>query len=530
MAEWVAGFNYEDIPDRIVEECKTQLMSVLGAMFAGSRTAAGNASVNAVRGWGSDGPCTMIPGGAKVHPHDALIGNSILSMALDYDDYLLAGHTGHSAVLVPLVLSEVMDLDGRDFILAQTIANEVEARIGASVLLGPMNGQMWGFIHAAGAACAAGRLLGLDAPQIASAIGLALAQPNRMTTNGFFGGDAKLLTAAFATVNGLAAAHMAASGLTATRNILEHDDGFCKTFSFTPLLPALDGLGSVWLSDTLSYKIYPGCAYLDAPLDCVFEILKKNPLRLEDVSRVDVHSNVMTQKMDELSLHYVRHTKTRPVTLNFYTPYNVAAAIADGKLGAEQFAPERVSDEKLWNFVKRVFVHHDVKYTAAVVDNMTNVMNLNQVVKNLSIGAVRDMLGNLGMASPLLWVGRGREIGEMLREGRKALQKFTGMETGEEEIPDSLLSPKTDEFQMAFGARVEIETRGGETLSYEQDVPFGAAGWNLEEKRLRVIRKFEKEAAGLISDEAANRAFECILSLDGLDNNGLRDLIAACSA
>jgi hypothetical protein len=86
---------------------------------------------------------------------------------------------------------------------------------------------------------------------------------------------------------------------------------------------------------------------------------------------------------------------------------------------------------------------------------------------------------------------------------------------------ESLLASTANEFQMAFGARVSIRTAAGE-FEHEQDVPFGAAGWNLEEKRLCVVQKFERESAGVISDEAANATFERILSLEALDAAGTR--------
>lgn len=531
IAAWVRALRFEDIPDRVVEECKNQLLSVLGAMFAGSRTEGGAAVVRAVRGWSAPGGCALIPGGGRVTLLDSITANTALSMALDYDDYMLAGHTGHSAVLAPLALAQLLDVDGREFVCAQVIANEVEARIGASVMLGPLNGQMWGFIHAAGAACAAARLLRLDEDQIASALGIALAHPNRTTIAGFLGGDGKLLTASASTAAGVSAAFLAREGLAGTPDILENPDGFCSTFSFTPLLPALTGLGRVWLSDTLSYKQYPGCAYIDAPVDCVFEIMKNNPgLETGDIQRVDVHASMMTQRLDEFVMPYVRHVKSAPTTLNFYTPYNVAVALADGALGPEQFEPERIADQDLWKFTKKIRVNHDIKYTTMLVDNITNVLDIKQVVKNLSLGTVRELLGQMGFASPLLILGRGREIGELLREGRRALQKFAGVEDDAPAPPDDLLAVSTENFRMAFGARVEIELRSGKKLVHEQEVPFGAAGWSLEEKRLAVIRKFEREAAAVLDDEAANSAFGAILGLDTLDNAALRDLVEDCAA
>jgi 2-methylcitrate dehydratase PrpD len=518
LAHWVCALKYEDIPDRVVEECKNQLLSMLGAVYAGSRTASGQGLLRTVRGLSGGGPCSLMPNGDKGSLSDALLANAGLSMALDYDDYMVSAHAGHSAVLAPLAMAQTLDVDGKEFIIAQAAANEVAARLGTSVLLGPLNGQMWSFVHAAGAAVAAGRLLKLDPDQMASALGMALGQPHRPTMPGFMGGDSKLLTAAMPAVQGAVAAHMAANGLSGPNDILEHPEGFCATFSFTPLLSALtSALGRNWLCETLSYKIYPGCAYLDSSMDCLFEILKSNEIDAASVKRVDVHASIMTMKMNEAALAFVRHTASQPQALNFFLPYNISVGIHDGRLTPEQFTPERIANESIWNLIKKIHVSHDIKYTKALVDAFTNLVDLRKVVGSLSVGAVRNMLSQFGMASPFLLVGRGREVGELLKEGRKALQKFITGEEDQSPVEDeSLLAANANEFQMAFGARVAVRTAAG-TFEFEQDVPYGAAGWNLEEKRLCVVQKFEREAAGVISDQAANATFERILSLETLD-------------
>lgn len=526
IARWACELRYEDIPDRVVEECKSQALSVLAATFAGAATDSSRKLTAAMEGWGG-GPCSTIPGGAKAFLTDALTVNSAHSIALDYDDYMIAGHTGHSSVLVPLALSEIIDVTGKEFIVAQTIANEIEARIGASVMLGPLNGQMWSFIHAAGAALATSRLLDLDIEQTNSALGIALSQPNRPTYAGFARGDAKLLTAALPISQGVNAARYAQAGLKGVEDILENKSGFCAAFSYTPILQALGSLGKTWLSDTLSYKIYPGCAYMDAPLDCVFEIMKAHRFNAAEVERIDIHSSVVTQQLEEFILPFVRHTKTTPMTLNFYTPYCVAAAVIDGKIGAASFTEERIADPAVWALARKVRIHHDVKFTAAMMDNITSLIDIRRIAGTLNASTVKEMMNKLGMTSPLSLVMKSKDIGELIREGGKAIKKLT--ETFVEDAEESIFAADAQGFKMAFGARMTIQTSHGE-YEYEQEVPYGAAGWNLEEKRLATIRKFEKESAGVIPDESANNVFDSVLALETLDPSALRSLVSNCKA
>ena len=178
IAEWVAQTHFEDLPRRVTEEAKNQILSVIAAVHAGHFSDAGRTVSRTVKDWSAGKDATMIPSGERTSLHNAIFANTALSMALDFDDYLFAGHTGHSAVLVTLALAEKVGFSGKDFLLAQTLANEIEGRLGASVLLGPLNGQMWTFIHAVGAAVISSKVLELDAQQIQSAIGIALSQPH----------------------------------------------------------------------------------------------------------------------------------------------------------------------------------------------------------------------------------------------------------------------------------------------------------------------------------------------------------------
>ena len=136
--------------------------------------------------------------------------NSAASMALDYDDYLYMGHTGHSAVLASLALCEAEALSTRDFLLAQVIANEIGGRVGASAVLGPQNGQAWSFIHAVEGAAIGAKLWGLCRERRRRTPSrIALYQPTFTLWPGFMGPGSKVLTAAAPTVTGLQAAAFA---------------------------------------------------------------------------------------------------------------------------------------------------------------------------------------------------------------------------------------------------------------------------------------------------------------------------------
>src|SRR5205823_5615671 len=242
------------VPDDVVALCRDQRRSVLAGVAASSADGAARRIVAAVGDWSAEGSLPLPGTDKRVGVDDALYGMTAMSMALDFDDYVSFGHTGHSSVLVPVLLAADTGTPGPDQLLAQVAANEVEARLGGACLIGPQNGQLWSFIHTAGAALAAGRLLELDATRLGHALAIALYQPPRATVPGFMAPDSKLLTAAEPTLAGVRAARLAAAGVSGPVDTIEHREGFLSAFADAPLPGMLGGLGRGWATRTLCVK------------------------------------------------------------------------------------------------------------------------------------------------------------------------------------------------------------------------------------------------------------------------------------
>ncbi|MFH1538820.1 MAG: MmgE/PrpD family protein [bacterium] len=525
IAEWVSQVRYEDIPEEVIGEAKNQTLSVLGAVYAGALHEPAGRVGKCLEEMSGDGPCTFLPGGKKGDLQSVLIANLARSIALDYDDYMIAGHTGHSSVLVPLALAETLPASGKDVLLAQVIANEVASRIGAAVMVGPLNGQMWSFIHAAGAACAAARMMGLDYKQTLSALGLALSQPGYGLVAGFMGSDAKLLTAGTAAANGALSARLAAEGVQGFPDILEHSRGFVEAFSFTPLLPILSSLGYTWLSNTLSYKIYPGCAYMDALLDATLDIVQREQPDPEDIYRVDIHASLLTVKMDDLARPFVRYENSSPVTLNFYAPYNVAAALIDRELTPVQLTPNRIRDSEVWRLARRVRTHHDIQLTSRILDETARIIDVRYLLKGINWKTLAGIMKQIGPPN-LGQMSSAKPTHEVVRDAigmfGRAFTKHAETREGEF-VPDDI-----QKFRMNFGARVKVLLKNGKTFECEQQVPYGAAGRPLEEKRIEVIRKFRQEATMLITERAAGYLVNKIANFEAMTNSDLRKFMQIC--
>ena len=105
IAEWAAGLRLADVPADVLGLGRDQRRSVLASVAASTRDGAARRVLAAVEGWAHDGPVALVGTERRVSVEDALYGAAALSMALDFDDYVCFGHTGHSGVLVPLLLA-----------------------------------------------------------------------------------------------------------------------------------------------------------------------------------------------------------------------------------------------------------------------------------------------------------------------------------------------------------------------------------------------------------------------------------------
>ncbi|OBI27893.1 MmgE/PrpD family protein [Mycobacterium sp. E2238] len=470
LAGWAADLRLEDVPDTVVDLCRTQRRSVFAATAASARDAASRRVLAGVESWAGDGPAAVPGLHRSVAVDDALYAAAALSIALDFDDYMCFAHAGHSAVWVPVLLAAETGAPAAEQLAAQVAANELEARLGGACMLGPLNGQLWSFVHAAGAAVSAGRLLGLDARRLAHALALALYQAPRATVPGFMAPDSKLLTAAEPTLAGVRAARLAANGVTGPLDALDHPQGFFDAFSYAPLPALLGGLGSGWATRTLSVKRYPGCAYVDTTVDALHEL---GPPPAADVASVVVDAGVLTCGMDALSHGYTAGRTPTPVTINFSIPWTVAATLVAGRLTPDEVNEEWLAGHhrELADVAARVSLRHDWSLTLRTAEAMApllpvRAMTVGTPARRLLAAVRRTRKEHKGVRFAL---GDSVALLRALRDG--GIGAAGRAATGQLWAPAAL-----DAFTMTFPARVRVRLRDGQELAAECGVPRGGAG------------------------------------------------------
>lgn len=497
---WAAGLRYRDVPPAVRRAAKAQLCSTVGAAVWTLDHPVG-ARVGAVveREFGDGSGATFLPRG-DASPRAALYGNAALSLALDFDDTVLGGHTGHSAALAALAYGEAEGVGGKDALTAVVAANEVAARLGSAAAIGPFRGQQTAYVHLAGAAVARGVVEGLDADDLADALALALGQPPWPLIPAFLGSDAKVTSAAEPALTGATAVTEAREGSRGNRDVVEGEDGFLDEFADHPLPEFLGGLGERWHTRAVTVKPYPGCAYVTAPVHAALEVHRDlNDRGTVTVSSVTVEGSLFSTEVNSLAGRYVDGPDSPLSALSFSIPYNVAVALREGEHTPAKLRGDTLRDDRVWTLADRVSVEHDPGFTMRA---LRSAVPLGAMLRRVGPAVIPYAAKTVGIGATL------KNLPTLLRFVRKR------------PLPDDLSGA-----DKSVGARVTVRLADGETVSAECEHPPGFAGWPLAESRAIARKKLRRalEARG-VGERDAERATDRLLSLDEQAETDLSEL------
>ena len=325
LGRFIAGIRYDQLPAPSIAVAKLGFTDCIAVMIAGSAEPVATIARDVLAAKGANqGEARLLPSGDQVSALDAALINGAAGHAFDYDDVALDGHP--SAVLVPAILAEAEALgaSGQDMITAYVAGYEVWAELLARQL-DRLHAKGWhptcvfGAVAAA-AACAA--LRKLDAEKAATALAIAASEASGVVAN--FGTMMKPLQVGRSAQSGVVAARLAAAGLTASLDALEHASGYLAVFSPKGAVD-IDSpvpLGKTWRSveQGLNVKQYPMCYCTHRVVDGVVDLATVHDIDPAQVERVDV-------LIGDVALKMLRNH--RPVT-GLEAKFSIEFAVASG--------------------------------------------------------------------------------------------------------------------------------------------------------------------------------------------------------
>ena len=294
-------------------------------------------------------------------PADAARVAGLAAHALDYDDVDDATISHPSAVMVPALLAVGADrrTSGAEVVTAFHRGLAVGRTLGAALGIRAHYEAGWHTTSTVGtvaATAAVGSLLGLDAPRVRAALGIAgsLAQGSRQN----FGSMTKPLHAGQAAHNAVLAATLAEQDFTADHDALEGPLGFLslhRGHASAPPTPGTDGATITGDADLarpfLNVKLYPCCYYTHAAADAAREV--REDLLADGIhpdQLASVHVTVQPGGLAPL-------VHPRPVDgtqAKFSMEFVLAAMLSDGEVTLTTFAAESVARPDLRRLLARV--------------------------------------------------------------------------------------------------------------------------------------------------------------------------------
>ncbi len=508
FGHWISRLDYRDIPADSLRAARYQVLNMVATLHgaAGSRETASLAA--GLSGFSpAGGRSTVLATGQRQAPVEAALANAGYSMAQDFDDIVWMGHTCHSAVFASLAVAEHEGLPAEDFLTAVVVANEIGGRLGAACLLGPLNGQMWTFIHLVSAAAATARLLKLDPAQTTHALAISLAQPNFGLQPGFMTPTSKFLAASTPTGTGIQAAYFARAGMTGAPEIVEDRRGFWARFTYLPLPSMMEGLGDFWVMQTLTVKTFPGCHYFQTAVSAIDRIEEKSG-RIDPaaISRVTVETTKLGIEATRFASEYSQKAGTvTPVNVNFDLGITCAIRLLAGRFTSEQVHPEWLAGRT-----------PDIRR----LDAKIKVVHTPELTLKTLAGLRAVPTGRRALASVDL-----RELPRIIRkyseEYRSSLITPAEAAAWIRAIAAAVAQPRshpsggkaqTSAIPLFFPNRVTLEFSGGRTESARVDLPAGSFCSPGMEKELE--GKFLRECGPRIGARNSERAFEAGLRLE----------------
>ncbi len=359
MAAYSAKLSFEDLPPPVVHEVKRRVIDSLGCALGAWHAEPCAAARKVASTFTAERGATLFGTLHRAPPDWAAFANGCLVRYLDYNDTYLSREPAHPSDNIPatLAVAEATEADGRELIIAITLAYEVQCQLCDAASL---RARGWDHVTygSFSTALAAARLLRLDPEQTRHALGIAgvagaALRQSRVGELSHWKGCAF----ANAARHGVFAALLARAGLTGPAPIFEGEKGFEKLVSGrleTHPEDWADGRnGREFMILKTSIKFWPAEYHAQSAIEAALT-LRKQFGALADIESVTVQSH--DAAVDIIGSEPEKWHPGSRETADHSLPYLVAVALQDGEISATQFTPERLADPKLLDLLQRTRV------------------------------------------------------------------------------------------------------------------------------------------------------------------------------
>lgn len=344
VARFVAATAPGALPPAVLHEAKRSLLNFIGGAIGVANDPLVSATVGVLDPFSGPRTATLIGRTERLDALNASFVNAVSANLLDYDDTHLATVIHPTAPVAPplLALSEQRPLSGLHLLTAFALGAEIECRLG-NMVTGGHYARGWHITATCGvfgAAVAAAHALGLGAPQIAHALGIAASSSAGIVENLPTG--AKNVGIGNAARGGLLAALFAAKGFDGAPRAIEGPLGWARAMGDEPRLDELlGGLGTRWELLRNTYKPYPCGIVMHSVIDACLALRERHAIAPESIASVTVAGNALLLARGDRAVANERDAR---VSIH----HSAATAFLWGRAGVPEFAgPKAMSPEAI---------------------------------------------------------------------------------------------------------------------------------------------------------------------------------------
>lgn len=368
VAAHFAILKYEQLPPASVKAVKRLLLDWIGVGIAGSQTGSGRIAREFAKIHQGAAECTLIGDSAKVPATLGSFANAISSHSIELDDIdvLALFHFSPPVYSAALATAERAHANGRQLLTALVAGCEMMERTSraANNSLRDRAYHTTPTCGVFGATVAAGSLLGLDAEQITSSLGLAGAQSSGLME--MYGPSMqKRFNPGPAARNGVTSALMAQLGFTGADTIFEGERGFLRAFtdkSFPEQLTV--DIGKPFQLD-IEFKPHSCARPIHNSIDCALEIRRRDNPDLAAIERIDI------ARHPDWGNYHLNKTPQTYHEAQVSLPYATAVALKEGQALLAQFTDAKLKDPLLNDLMGRMHVNLDSSLPRGVSCRMT---------------------------------------------------------------------------------------------------------------------------------------------------------------
>lgn len=354
LTEYTVGLQIDAIPLEVVHQVARTYVDSLGCMAAGTDAAPAQIAASVARTACGAPPARVLGRKEPSTVELAAFANGVMLRYLDFNDMYMAArdNNGHpsDAIAGVLTLGDALGMCGRDLVLATVLAYDIFCELAESIPLVHFGGWDRGLFNVVAIACAASRMLKLDAATTGHAIALAVVPHvplavTRIGTLSMWKGCAL----AESTRAGLLAVRMAQHGMTGPCSPFAGHGGLWQQVIGEQLdPPAFNGHHRILETH---FKHFPSEWHTQCPATVAAELHPE--VQTDTIVRVLVetyHAAIRTAGDP------AKWTASSRETADHSIPYVVAASLARGPITSASFDEQMLRSPGIGELMGKVVV------------------------------------------------------------------------------------------------------------------------------------------------------------------------------